>query len=171
MTADVAIVGYGRTPYSRAKPGERVYTVDEYIAWAADLALQKAGMSKNDFDGQGFGLAHAEAAHTVNWSAATAETLGISPSTLIRADQGGASASAMLIRAAAMIKAGIIDRALIVGADTPLSIPSVGPGLAAYPRNATRGVFWDFQGPFGVMGATAQFASDQALSASIQTDR
>jgi len=160
MSADVAIVGYGRTPYSRAKPGERIYTVDEYIAWAADLALQKAGMSKNDFDGQGFGLAHAEAAHTVNWSAATVENLGISPQVLIRADQGGASASAMLIRAAAMIEAGIIDRALIVGADTPLSIPSAAPGLPLSPER-TRGVYWDFQGPFGLMGATAQFAMIQ----------
>ena len=132
-------------------------SVDEYVAWAADLALAKAGMSKNDFDDQGFGLAHAEAAHTVNWSAATVENLGISPSTLIRADQGGASASAMLIRAAALIKAGIIDRALIVGADTPLSIPSAAPGLPLSPER-TRGVFWDYQGPFGMMGATAQFA-------------
>ena len=154
---DVAIVGYGRTPYSRAKPGETLYTVDEYIAWAADLALQKAGMSKNDFDGQGLGVAHAEAAHTVNWSAATAENLGISPQILLRADQGGASASALLIRAAAMIRAGVIDRALVVGADTPLNIPSAAPGLPLSPER-TRGVYWDFQGPFGVMGATAQFA-------------
>lgn len=157
MTADVAIVGYGRTPYSRARPGEPLPTVDEYIAWAADLALQKAGLSKNDFDGQGLGVAHAEVAHTVNWSAATAENLGISPSALIRADQGGASASAMLIRAAAMIKAGQIDRALIVGADTPLNMPSAAPGLPLSPER-TRGVYWDFQGPFGVMGASAQFA-------------
>lgn len=157
MRADVAIVGYGRTPYSRVKPGERVYTVDEYIAWAADLALQKAGMSKNDFDGQGFGLAHAEAAHTVNWSAATVENLGISPQVLLRADQGGASCAAMLTRAAGLIRAGIVDRVLVVGADTPLTIPSVAPGLPLSPER-TRGVYWDFQGPFGVMGATAQFA-------------
>ena len=104
MRSEVAIVGVGRTPYSRAKPGEPVRTVDEYLAWAADLALQQAGMSKNDFDGQGLGVAHAEVAHTVNWSAAVAETLGISPKVLLRADQGGASASSLLIRAAAMIK-------------------------------------------------------------------
>ena len=157
MRADVAIVGYGRTPYSRAKPGEPALTVDEYIAWAADLALQKAGMSKNDFDGQGLGVAHAEAAHTVNWSAATAENLGISPQVLLRGDQGGASASSLLIRAAAMIRAGIVDRVLVVGADTPLSIPSLAPGLPLSPER-TRGVYWDFQGPFGVMGASAQFA-------------
>lgn len=156
MHADVAIVGYGRTPYSRAKPGEPVLTVDEYIAWAADLALQKAGMSKNDFDGQGLGVSHAEVAHTVNWSAATAENLGISPQVLLRADQGGASAAAMLIRATAMIRAGIVDRVLVVGADTPLNIPSVAPGLPLSPER-TRGVYWDFQGPFGVMGASAQF--------------
>ncbi len=156
MSADIAIVGYGRTPYSRAKPGEPALTVDEYIAWAADLALQKAGMSKNDFDGQGLGVSHAEVAHTVNWSAATAENLGISPQVLLRADQGGASAAAMLISAAAMIRAGIVDRVLVVGADTPLDIPSVAPGLPLSPER-TRGVYWDFQGPFGVMGASAQF--------------
>jgi len=157
MRADVAIVGYGRTPFSRAKPGEPRLTVDEYLAWAADLALQSAGMSKRDFDGQGLGVAHAEAAHTVNWAPATAENLGISPQIVLRADQGGASAAAMLIRAAAMIKAGIVDRVLVVGADTPLSIPSVAPGLPLSPER-TRGVYWDFQGPFGVMGASAQFA-------------
>ncbi len=157
MRADVAIVGYGRTPYSRLKPGEPVLTVDEYIAWAAELALEKAGMSKNDFDGQGLGVSHAEVAHTVNWSAATAENLGISPQVLLRADQGGASAAALLIRAAAMIRAGVVDRVLVVGADTPLSIPSVAPGLPLSPER-TRGVYWDFQGPFGVMGATSQFA-------------
>jgi acetyl-CoA acetyltransferase len=156
MRAEVAIVGYGRTPYSRAKAGEPRLTVDEYIAWAADLALQKAGMSKNDFDGQGLGVSHAEVAHTVNWSAATAENLGISPRVLLRADQGGASAAAMLIRAAAMIGTGTVDRVLVVGADTPLNIPSAAPGLPLSPER-TRGIFWDFQGPFGVMGASAQF--------------
>lgn len=157
MRSEVAIVGCGRTPYSRAKPGEPVRTVDDYIAWAAELALQQAGMSKNDFDGQGLGVAHAEVAHTVNWSAAVAENLGISPSALLRGDQGGASASSLLIRAAAMIHAGIVDRVLVVGADTPLSMPSLAPGLPLSPER-TRGVYWDFQGPFGVMGASAQFA-------------
>lgn len=157
MRGKVAIVGYGRTPFSRRKPEEPNLSVDEYIAWAAELALDKAGMSKSDFDGQGLGVSHAEAAHTVNWSAATAENLGISPSTLIRGDQGGASATSMLIRASALIEAGVIDRALIVGADTPLSLPSIAPGLPLSPER-TRGVYWDFQGPFGVMGATAQFA-------------
>ena len=156
MRPKAAIVGYGRTPYSRAKPGERIYTVDEYIAWAADLALAKAGMSKTEFDGQGLAVAHAEAAHTVNWASATAENLGLTPKAILRGDQGGASAASMLIRAAAMIEAGIVDRFLVVGADTPLTIPSVAPGLPLSPER-TRGVYWDFQGPFGVMGATAQF--------------
>jgi acetyl-CoA acetyltransferase len=157
MRGEVAIVGYGRTPYSRAKPGEPMYTVDDYLAWAAELALSSAGMSKSDFDGQGLAVAHAETAHTVNWSAATAENLGINAKVLIRGDQGGASASTMLIRAAAMIKTGAVDRVLVVGADTPLRIPSVAPGLPLSPERS-RGIFWDFQGPFGIMGATAQFA-------------
>ena len=53
MRAQVAIVGYGRTPYSRVKPGEPVLTVDEYLAWAAALALGKDATSKNDLAGQG----------------------------------------------------------------------------------------------------------------------
>ncbi|MBI3069210.1 MAG: thiolase family protein, partial [Betaproteobacteria bacterium] len=161
MSGKAAIVGYGRTPYSRVKPGERIFTIDEYIAWAAELALRKAGMSKNDFDGQGLGVAHAEASHTVNWSPAVAESLGISPRIVLRGDQGGATAAALLIRAAAMIQAGVVDRVLVVGADTPLTIPSVAPGLPLSPER-TRGVFWDFQGPFGVMGANSQFALVQA---------
>lgn len=156
MRGSVAVVGYGRTPYSRLRPGEPALTVDEYIAWAGALALERAGMSKNDFDGQGLAIAHSEAAHTVNWAAACAENLGISPKVLLRGDQGGASGGALLIRAAAMIKAGIVDRVLVIGADTPLSIPSVAPGLPLSPERS-RGVFWDFQAPFGVMGATAQF--------------
>lgn len=153
----VAIAGYGRTAYTRQKPGDPVLTVDEYLAWAADLALAKAGMQKGDFDGQGLAVAHAEAAHTVNWSAAVAEVLGISPKVLLRGDQGGASAAALLVRSAALIEAGVVDRVLVLGADTPLSIPSVAPGLPLSPER-TRGVFWDFQGPFGIMGANSQFA-------------
>lgn len=160
MRGKTAIVGVGRTPYSRAKPGERLYTVDEYVAWAADLALAHAGMSKRDFDGQGLAVAHAEAAHTVNWASATAENLGLTPKALIRGDQGGASAASLLIRASAMIAEGVVDRVLVVGADTPLTIPSVAPGLPLSPER-TRGVYWDFQGPFGVMGATAQFGLAQ----------
>ena len=40
----------------------------------------------------------------------------------------------MLIRAAAMIEAGIVDRVLVVGADTPLNIPSAAPGLPLSPE-------------------------------------
>ncbi len=170
MRGQVAIVGYGRTPYSRAKPGEPVLTVDEYLAWAADLALQRAGMTKNDFDGQGLAVSHAEVAHTVNWSAAVAENLGISPKVLLRGDQGGASAGSLLIRAAAMINAGIVDRVLVIGADTPLNIPSVAPGLPLSPERS-RGVFWDFQGPFAVMGATAHAAYGHAADMWFQSTR
>lgn len=156
MRSSVALVGCGRTPYSRMRSGEPVRSVDEYLAWAAALALEQAGMSKDDFDGQGLAIAHAEQAHTVNWSAAAAEILGISPKLLLRGDQGGASAGALLVRAAAAIEAKLVDRVLVIGADTPLNMPSLAPGLPMSPER-TRGTFWDFQGPFGVMGATAQF--------------
>lgn len=156
MRSKSAVVGVGRPPYSRVKPGEPVLTVDEYIAWAADLALKDAGMSKNDFNGQGLAVVHSEAAHTVNWSAAVAEYLGITPKIVLRGDQGGGAGAAMLIRATSLIESGIVDRVLVVGADTALSAPSIAPGLPLSPERV-RGPYWDFQGPFGVMGATAQF--------------
>lgn len=161
MSLNVAVVGLGRTPYNRDRAGEEALTVDEYVAWASDLALQDAGMTKRDFEQQGLGIAHSEAGHTVNWSAATAELLGITPKILLRADQGGGSAGALLIRAASLIEAGVVDRFLLIGADTSRSIPSVAPGLPLTPER-TSGIFWDFQGPFGVMGANAQFALAQA---------
>ena len=67
-----------------------------------------------------------------------------------------ASGSQALQSARAHILAGFCDVALVIGADTPLNIPSVAPGLPLSPERS-RGVFWDFQGPFGVMGATGQF--------------
>jgi len=139
-------VGYGRTPYSRVKPGEPVLTVDEYLAWGW-TGPGKIRHVQERLRRPGAGVAHAEAAHTVNWSAAVAESLGISPKVLLRADQGGASAAAMLIRAAGMIRAGIVDRVLVMGA-TPLSpFHRLPPGLPLSPRNARASVFWDFQGP------------------------
>ena len=52
-----------------------------------------------------------------------------------------------------MIRAGIVDRVLVMGADTPLTIPSIAPGLPLSPER-TRGVFCGpIQGLVALVGA------------------
>jgi hypothetical protein len=50
-----AIVGIGETPTDRlgSKPGEPRKSTAEYLAWAARLAIEDAGLTKKDFDDQG----------------------------------------------------------------------------------------------------------------------
>ena len=58
-----AVVGIGETPTDRlgGKPGEPRKSTAEYLAWAARLAIEDAGLTKKDFDGQG--LAAISASH------------------------------------------------------------------------------------------------------------
>src|SRR5208283_3489550 len=93
----VAIVGYGETPFSRARvdKGEVKLSVQEYFAWACDLALKDAGLEKRDIDGQGLGVTGASYPHSEIYSAEIAQDLGFSPSLLLRGDHGGANGAAL----------------------------------------------------------------------------
>ena len=53
-----AIVGIGETPTDRlgSKPGEPRKSSAEYVSWAMRLALEDAGLSLKDFNGQGLGV-------------------------------------------------------------------------------------------------------------------
>ena len=96
MKNRTAIVGYSETPYSRGKidRNELSLTGEEYAAWASEMALESAGLTKDDIDGQGLGVAGSLWPHAAIWSAEVAQNLGISPKVLIRADQGGAGGAA-----------------------------------------------------------------------------
>src|SRR5438874_5892845 len=50
-----AIAGIGETPTDRlgSKSGVPRKSTAEYLAWAARLAMEDAGLTKKDFDGQG----------------------------------------------------------------------------------------------------------------------
>ncbi len=43
-----SIIGYGETPVSRARvdKGESKLSIQEYLAWAAELAIDDAGLEK-----------------------------------------------------------------------------------------------------------------------------
>ena len=153
MKPKFAIVGYGETPVNRARAdkGEQVFSVQEYRAWAAELALNDAGLQKRDLDGQGLGVVGSAYPHAEILSGEIAQDLGISPRLLLRSDAGGAGAASLLYQAGLAIQSGAVDLVLCVGADTPMSISS--PGAVREWRYEA-----DFQKPFGMMGPNSQFA-------------
>ncbi len=148
-----SIVGYGETPVNRARTdkGETKLSVQEYFAWAAELALADVGLEKKDFDGQGIAVTGNAYPHAEIWSAEIISDLGFSPKLLIRADHGGMSGASMLYQAGLAVSSGVVDLVLCVGADTPMNITS--PGAVRTWRYET-----DFQKPFGMMGPNSQFA-------------
>lgn len=151
-----AIIGYGETPFSRGREerGEEKLTLEEYIAWTADLALKHASLDKSDLDRMGLVINGSQYPHSEIWSAEVAQNLGVSPKRLIRVDNGGASGITSLARATELIQLGIVDRVLCIGADAPMSItthpyPYFGPETA-YVR--------DYENPYGMQGPKSEFA-------------
>ncbi|HZW56628.1 MAG TPA: thiolase family protein [Nitrososphaerales archaeon] len=148
-----AIIGYGETPVSRARTdkGEQKLSVQEYFAWATELALKDAGLEKKDFDGQGVGVTGAAFPHSEIYSAEVIQDLGLSPRLLLRGDHGGASGAALLHQATLAVASGQVEMVLCIGADAPMNITT--PGAVRTWRYES-----DFQKPFGMMGPNSQFA-------------
>src|SRR5262245_59731544 len=146
-----AIVGIGETIPDRlgSKPGEPRRPQQDYLAEAMRRALDDAGLSKKDFEGQGLGAIYGAGQAQSFWPADAAEILGVSPGLLLAGGQGGASAVSLLGQASAAIAAGLIDLALIVAADAPLVEPPSG-GHSSSVR--------DFELPFGAMGPNSRIA-------------
>ncbi|MGC8556212.1 MAG: hypothetical protein ACP5NG_04320, partial [Conexivisphaera sp.] len=115
MSGEVAVVGIGETPYSRARTdkGEVVMTAEQYAAWAVSLALEDAGLTKGDMEGQGLAVAGTEWPHSEIWSAEVVQNLGFRPKLLLRGDFGGNNAVALAVQAAVAIKSGLVDYVLL----------------------------------------------------------
>lgn len=147
------IIGYGETPVSRARldKGEIKLSVQEYFAWAAELALKDSGLEKKDFDGQGIAVTGGAFPHAEIWSAEVISDLGFSPKLLVRSDQGGMSGASMLYQAGQAVVSGAVEMVLCLGADTPMNINT--PGAVRTWKYES-----DFQKPFGMMGPNSQFA-------------
>ena len=148
-----SVVGYGETPVSRARvdKGEQKLSVQEYFAWAAELALKDAGLEKKDFDGQGLAVTGSAFPHAEIHSAEVIQDLGFSPTLLIRTDGGGMGGGSLLYQAGQAVASGAVEMVLCLGADAPMNITT--PGVVRTWRYES-----DFQKPFGMMGANSQFA-------------
>jgi acetyl-CoA acetyltransferase len=147
-----AIVGIGETPADRlgSKPGEPRKFTSEYLSWAVRLALEDAGLTKKDFDGQGFAAIYTTNHSQPFWPEEAAAILGISPAVSLAGGNGGASSVSLLGHAAAMINAEVVDLVLVVSAAAPFS-----------ERGRTRaepGDTRDFEMPFGVMGPNCKIS-------------
>jgi len=146
-----AIVGIGETPVDRfgRKPGEPRKATPEYLSWAARLALEDAGLTKKDLDGQGLASIYTTTYSQPFWPEEAANILGISPGLLLAGGNGGASAVSLIGQAAAAISAGVVDIVLCVSAAAPFVESRVG---------VQSGDTVEFERPFGIMGPSNKIA-------------
>jgi len=148
LRGKVAIVGYGETEVNREK--KETFSIEQYYARAAKIALDSAGLKKKDFDGQGIGLLEPETVQPI-WSMQIIQDLGLHPRLVIRSDHGGIGSGVLLEQAAAAINAGLVDKVLCIGADAPLT-------YSAHGVTITQRLVMDFMKPFGMMGPNSIFA-------------
>ena len=146
-----AIVGIGELKPERTRPGRDAMSL---LAEAAYLAIQDAGLTKDDIDGMIFDpeLAIGGGAGYVP---RMAEYMGIYPTWATGCDAQGAAAVAMALQAAAYIKAGLA-RYVLCGMSAAVD-PAVRRRPAAGGRTETSTT--EFQAPFGpTVGANGWYA-------------
>lgn len=151
LKGKAAVVGIGETPVDRLgrKPGEPRRDTPEFLSWAARLALEDAGLTKKDLEGQGLASIYTTTYSQPFWPEEAANILGISPGLLIAGGNGGSSAVSVLGQAAAAITAGVVDLVLCVSAAAPFVERRGG-----VPSGDTR----DFELPFGIFSPTNKIA-------------
>lgn len=151
LRGKAAIVSVGETPVDRLgrRPEEPRKTTSQYLAWAVRLALEDAGLTKKDLDGQGLAAIYTTNYPQPFWPQEAAEILGISPALLMGGGNGGASAVSLVGQAAAMVSAGVVELVLCVAAAAPFveSLPRPEPEDSR-----------DFEIPYGMMGPNSKIA-------------
>ncbi|NIO10455.1 MAG: thiolase family protein [Deltaproteobacteria bacterium] len=151
IKGQAAIVGVGETPVNRLgrKPGEPRTTMPEFLSQAALLAMEDAGLTKKDLDGQGLAAIYTTNYSQPFWPDEAAEILGISPGLLIGGGNGGASAVSLIGQASAAIHAGLVDLVLCVAASAPFV-----EAYGGVQGEDTR----EFEIPYGMMGPNSKIA-------------
>ncbi|HXG50633.1 MAG TPA: thiolase family protein [candidate division Zixibacteria bacterium] len=152
IRGEAAIVGIGETPTDRlgSKPGEPRKSTAEYLAWAAKLAMEDAGLAKKDFEGQGLAAIYTTSHSQPFWPEEVASILGLKPGVSLAGGNGGASSVSLLGHAAAAIAAGLCDLVLVIAAASPFGERGAHRGAPADTR--------DYEMPFGVMGPNCKIS-------------
>ncbi|WP_167449552.1 thiolase family protein [Halobacillus trueperi] len=140
-----AIIGIGELKPVRYSEGKTTLSL---IAESVRLAIQDAGISKEDVDGLLVGPQVGETPQHV--PATVSEYLGIDPTMSNTVDLGGATGPGMIWRAAAAIQAGMCETVVCVLANKN----EKGETLRSPNRNPIR----EFDVPFGASGANTSYA-------------
>ena len=140
-----AIIGIGELKPVRYSEGKTTLSL---IAEASQLALQDAGLKKDDIDGLLVGPQVGETPQHV--PATISEYLGIEPSMSNTVDLGGATGAGMIWRAAAAIEAGMCETVLCVLGNKNEK--------DSVPRSPNRNPIREFDVPFGASGANTSYA-------------
>ena len=106
-----AITGFAELPASK----EKGLRASDLAAQVAVQATRDAGLDKRDIDGLLCAAAFGE--YGILWPSYLCEYLQLAPKYFDSVELGGASAAGMLLRAAAVINAGICQQVLCVTAD------------------------------------------------------
>lgn len=112
---DLAIVAYGQVKLER-RSGRSPFAIAGELL---EQILDRSGLDKRAIDGLAICPALAEASNPF-WSNFMADYLGLTVSWLQTTDLGGATAIASVARAAAAIRAGLCETALLLGADAAM---------------------------------------------------
>jgi len=105
-----AIIGFGETEFVKNNPGNRSNLGEQCMA--AKLAIEDAGLKKDDIDGF---ISIIPLGEGESWTEDLAEYLRLHPRYLDTVYRGGASGNAAILYASAVIIAGICNTVLIVG--------------------------------------------------------
>ncbi|WP_406944898.1 thiolase family protein [Halobacillus sp. SY10] len=140
-----AIIGIGELKPVRYSEGKTTLSL---IAESVRLAIQDAGISKEDVDGLLVGPQVGDTPQHV--PATVSEYLGIDPTMSNTVDLGGATGPGMIWRAAAAIQAGMCETVVCVLANKN----EKGETLRSPNRNPIR----EFDVPFGASGANTSYA-------------
>lgn len=142
-----AVVGFAEATPTKTPEGR---TPLQLVADVSIEALADAGLAPTDVDG--LVVCPAMMQYSMLWPSVVAEHLGLAPSYLDLVDLGGASACAMVARAATAVATGRATTVLCVSGDTwdPKGMYLKPPPLVSPLR--------DFTIPYGAAGANADYA-------------
>jgi acetyl-CoA acetyltransferase len=121
----VDISGYAVIPPSRARVdrGEEALTVEEYHARALRELLKSINMTKGELAKLNYalGINRTLWPHALIWSGEVAQNLGVTPKLTVCSDHGGMSGLNLLVEGYSLIKSGVVDHVVLLGADAPLT--------------------------------------------------